>query len=186
MTEIKLIGISGSLRLKSYNTSALRFLQSQLPENVSLEIIDISQVPLLNEDVEALGDPDAVKILKEQIAAADGVIFAAPEYNSSISPALKNAIDWASRGKNLWSGKPVAMLSASMGMFGGLRVQSHLRQVASGLNMRTVNKPEVFIGSAHKVFDKEGNLTDATTQNFVKGLLTALIKEVEDVRKLAQ
>lgn len=185
MSQIKLIAISGSLRKGSYNSNAVRFLQKELPENVSLELLDISQVPLLNEDDEKKPLPESVLNLKDKIAEADGVIFATPEYNYSIPPALKNAIDWASRGKNLWSDKPVAIFSASLGMLGGSRVQSHLRQVALCLNMRALNKPEVFIGSAHTKFDKEGNLTDATTQDFLKRLLAELVKEVENQRKLA-
>ena len=110
---------------------------------------DISQIPPYDEDVRVKGFPPAVETFRREIAAADALLFATPEYNYSMSGVLKNAIDWASRPPNQpFAGKPVAMLGASMGMFGTARAQHHLRQVCVFLDMHPLNKPEGLIGQA--------------------------------------
>ena len=96
-TDVKILGISGSLRAKSYNTAALRALHELLPAGVSLVESDISDIPLYNEDVREQGWPPSVERLRRQIAEADALIFSTPEYNYSVPGVLKNAIDWASR-----------------------------------------------------------------------------------------
>jgi len=178
MTKVHLIALNGSLRKKSFNLSALHYLQSQLPENVTLEILDLSQIPFFNEDVEAEGIPEVVQDFKDKIAAAQGILLATPEYNYSIPPVLKNALDWASRGKKVVTKKPTAILSASIGMFGGARVQYHLRQVTTALDMKVLNKPEVFITNAGSKFNDEGELTDEKTQSSLKKLLEALLESI--------
>lgn len=176
MADIRLLGISGSLRKGSYNSAALKVAAGLVPAGASLEIFDISGIPLYNEDVKAQGFPEPVQRLREKIAAADGLVFSTPEYNFSTSGVLKNAIDWASRPpEQPFNEKAVALLGASGGVLGTARAQYHLRQIGVFLNMRFVNKPEVFIGSASTKFDADGNLTDETAKGLIKSLMAELV-----------
>lgn len=177
--EIKILGFSGSLRKKSFNSAALRAARELMPPGAILEIADLSMIPFFNEDLEAEGVPQAVLDFNKKVADADALLIATPEYNYSIPPVLKNALDWASRGADKpLDGKPTAIMSASPGMFGGARAQYHLRQVCVVLNLQPLNKPEVFIMSADKKFDADGNLTDEYTRNAITRLLQALIDKV--------
>ncbi|HWQ71101.1 MAG TPA: NADPH-dependent FMN reductase [Desulfitobacteriaceae bacterium] len=176
---LKILGFSGSLRRNSYNSAALRAAKELLPEGTSLEIADLSMIPFFNEDVEAEGFPQVVEDFKNKIAAADAILIATPEYNYSIPPVLKNALDWASRGEaKPLNGKPTAIMSASPSIFGGARAQYHLRQVCVVLNLQTLNRPEVFIMNADSKFDTEGKLTDEFTRNAIDKLLQALVDKV--------
>jgi chromate reductase len=184
---IDIVGFTGSLREKSFNRAALRAAGELLPEDMTLEILDLSQLPFYNEDLDRKGPVDVVVALKERIAKADGILIATPEYNYSIPPVLKNALDWVSRGSfRPLDGKPLAIMSASQSLFGGARVQYHLRQVCVGLNLQMINKPEVFIASAGSKFDSEGKLTDQPTRNFIKKLLEALAGKIRDNRLLEE
>jgi len=173
---IKIIGFTGSLRRGSYNKAALKAAQKLVPENTDLELIDLADIPFFNEDVEAEGTPQAVVDFKTKLAGADAILIATPEYNFSIPPVLKNALDWASRGKELpLDGKPLAIMSASLSMLGGARVQYHLRQVCIPINLHPINSPEVFIASANQKFSNEGNLIDEYTKTAIEELLKALV-----------
>lgn len=159
--DIKVLGISGSLRSGSYNSAALQEAIGLVPPGMSIELADISGIPLYNEDVYALGFPPAVERFREQIRAADALLFATPEYNYSMAGVLKNAIDWASRPpEQPFSGKPAAILGASAGRFGTARAQYHLRQTLVFLDVHPLNKPEVMISSAQNAFDAQGRLLD--------------------------
>lgn len=175
--EIVILGIAGSLRAGSYNRAALRAAQQLAPGGARIEIFDLTGIPVFNQDEEA-NPPARVTEFKEQIKAADAILFVTPEYNYSIPGVLKNAIDWASRpyGDSAWQGKPVAIMGASVGVFGTARAQYHLRQCFVFLDMRAVNQPEVMIGKAHERFDKEGNLTDETSKKLIGKLLGELVK----------
>ncbi len=172
---IHVLGISGSLRKHSVNTGLLRAAQLLLPEDMALDIYELTNIPLFNEDLMAAGIPEAVKDFKARIAAADALLIATPEYNYSISGVLKNAIDWASRPpkESPLNDKPIAIMGAG-GMMGTVRAQAHLRQVAVFTNMHPLNKPEVTIQRAHEKFDAEGNLTDEPSRQMVQQLLIAL------------
>ncbi|HWQ76515.1 MAG TPA: NADPH-dependent FMN reductase [Syntrophomonas sp.] len=177
--KVKILGFSGSLRKKSFNTAALRAAQELVPPDAVLEIADLSQIPFFNEDLEAEGIPQAVVEFKQKIAAADALLLATPEYNYSIPPVMKNALDWASRGADSpLNGKPAAIMSASLGMFGGARAQYHLRQVGVVLNLQLLNKPEVFIMNAYEKFDENGKLTDEYARGAITKLLQALTDKV--------
>lgn len=181
--DVKILAFTGSLRRNSFNKSALRAASKLLPEGVSLEIVDLAPIPFFNEDLEAEGIPPIVVDFKNKIAAADALLISTPEYNYSIPPVLKNALDWASRGNDSpLNGKPLAIMSASPGMFGGARAQYHLRQVCVVLNLKVLNKPEVFIMSAHTKFDQDGNLTDDYTRKAITNLVKALVDEVKALR----
>jgi chromate reductase, NAD(P)H dehydrogenase (quinone) len=173
--EVKILGIAGSLRKGSLNKAALRSAVALTPRNVTLDTVDISSFPLFNQDDEH-NPPEVIRQFKAQIRAADAILFATPEYNYSVPGVLKNAIDWASRpaGENAWEGKPVALMSASIGMLGGARAQYHLRQMFVYLNMYPLNRPEVIIPYAADKFDSAGNLTDHHTREKIQELLQAL------------
>ncbi len=122
--NISVLGICGSLRRGSYNMATLRTAIAVKPANVSVTVADISAIPLYDEDVRAQGFPAAVETLRRQIAAADALLFACPEYNYSMSGVLKNAIDWASRPPDQpFAGKPCAIIGAAAGMAGSARAQ---------------------------------------------------------------
>ena len=173
MRERKLLGICGSLRRQSTNAGLLRAAMAELPEGVSMAIADLSEVPFYNADLVA--KPAAVDKLLAQMATADALVLACPEYNYSIAPALKNALDWASREPNnaLLAGKPAAILGAGGGM-GTSRAQYHLRQVCVFLDLHPLNKPEVFANAFAGAFDADGNLTDAKLIQQVAAQMQAL------------
>ncbi|MDP6344631.1 MAG: NADPH-dependent FMN reductase [Alphaproteobacteria bacterium] len=172
---MQVLGISGSLRQGSFNTAALRAAQGLAPAGMMIEIADISAIPLYDQDLRDAGFPTAAEALCRQIAAADGVLIATPEYNYSVSGVLKNAIDWASRFQpQPFDGKPIAILGAAAGRLGTARAQYHLRQIFVFLNGLVINKPEVMIGSAAQAFDDQGNLTDEMSRELIGQLLTAL------------
>ncbi len=176
MTDsIRVLGISGSLRRGSFNTSLLRAAIALAPPGMQIETGEIASIPPYNEDVRAAGFPEPVTKLREQIARADALLLVSPEYNYSVPGVLKNAIDWASRQPaQPFAGKPLALMGASGSLGGSMRAQNHLRQIAVFLDMHPINKPEIFVRSAQNAFDAEGTLTDETTKKLVVQLLDAL------------
>src|ERR671926_1453178 len=142
---------------------------------MQLEIFDLEGIPPFNQDIEQ-NMPEKVKDFKTKIMEADAILIATPEYNYSVPGVLKNAIDWASRpyGDNPFDGKPVGIMSASIGMLGGARAQYHLRQIFVFLNMYPINRPEVIVRFAQDRFDANGNLLDNDTKKFLGQLLQNL------------
>lgn len=173
---VTILGIAGSLRKQSYNKGALRAAQGLVPQGAKLEIFDLAGVPVYSQDEEKNPPPRVVE-LKSRIRAAGAILLCTPEYNYSIPGVLKNAIDWASRpyGDSAWNGKPVAVMGASVGLFGTVRAQYHLRQCFIFLNMEAVLQPEVAIGNAQQKFDAEGNLTDEKSKELIGQLLKNLV-----------
>ncbi len=171
---LRLLGISGSLRRDSYNTALLHAAGAFLAPGVTLERADLHGIPLYDGDVEAQGLPGAVHAFREAIRAADGVLIASPEYNHSMPGVLKNAIDWASRGKDQpFAGKPVALVSASPGGFGGARAQIAWMPTLAALGTRWMHKPEFFLSNAGKAFAPDGTLADERTREQFRALLVA-------------
>jgi len=173
---IRILGIAGSLRRNSYNRSALRAAQQLVPPDATLGVFELDGIPVFSEDEERQ-PPAKVVELKKRIREADAVLFVTPEYNYSIPGGLKNTIDWASRpyGDSAWTGKPAAIMGASIGALGTARAQYHLRQVFVFLNMHALNQPEVMIANASQNFDGEGNLTNETTKTLIRQLLSNLV-----------
>lgn len=153
----------------------LRYAQANAPENVTVTIADLTEIPFYNADI--LEKPRAVIQLFQQLAEADALIFGCPEYNYSVAPALKNALDWASREpeNKLLDGKPIALMGAGGGM-GTSRAQYHMRQICVYLNLHPLNKPEVFANSFTQSFDGDGNLIDEKIQTTIKNQLNALVE----------
>ena len=172
---MKLLGVSGSLRKQSYNSGALRAISSVLPAGVTLEIADIAQLPFFNTDVEQVGLPETVKKFRAEVAAADALIFAVPEYNFSLTGALKSALEWLSRPPNPpVNAKPCAIFGASVSPLGTARGQFHFRHVAVSLNMHMVNVPHVDITNAKSKFDEQSQLSDAASLDSLKQLVSEL------------
>ena len=157
MTTLRLLGISGSLRRASFNTALLRAAGTLSPEGVTLEVRTLHDVPLYDGDVEAQGLPAGVIALRDAIRAADGVVLSTPEYNNSVPGVFKNAVDWVSRGPDQpLAGKPVALLSASPGGFGGARAQLAWLPVLTTLGTRWMHSPQLCLSAAHKAFAPDG------------------------------
>jgi chromate reductase len=172
---IKLVAFCGSLRKASFNRLALNAFTQRLPQGTELSTIEIDW-PLYNADIQAKGFPAPIGTAQQAVLAADGVVFASPEYNYSVASPLKNAIDWLSRfTPQPFAGKPMATFGASGGVLGTARAQYHLRQVMVFLDGRFVNKPEVMIGQAPTRFSAEGALTDEAAGKLLADLGAALV-----------
>jgi chromate reductase len=178
---VRVLGISGSLRRDSHNTNLLRAAAMQLPPGAELEIFDgLRAVPPFDEDLEREGAPDAVERLRSEIAAADAVLIATPEYNASVPGVLKNAIDWASRPfpDNVLRDGPVAVIGASTGLFGAVWAQAELRKVLRHAGARVLDG-ELPVGSADWAFTEDGDLADPE----LRARLGALIEELVAYRR---
>ncbi|MBA2321882.1 MAG: NAD(P)H-dependent oxidoreductase [Deltaproteobacteria bacterium] len=173
---MRVLGISGSLRAASYNSALLRACVDLAPDGMTIEITDlVRHIPLYDEDLEKAGWPAPVAELRAAIAAADALLIVSPEYNYSVPGALKNAIDWCSRGADQpFAGKPAAIQGASPGMGGTMRGQYHLRQIGVFLDLRLLNKPEVFLPKCAERFDADLRLVDESTRKVVAAQLVAL------------
>jgi chromate reductase, NAD(P)H dehydrogenase (quinone) len=174
--KIKILGFAGSLRKGSYNKALLRTARDLAPQDAEIEIFDLEGIPPYNQDLDN-DMPARVREFKVKIKQADAILIATPEYNYSVPGVLKNAIDWASRpiGDNSWDGKPVAIMSASIGMIAGARAQYHLRQTFVFINMYPLNKPEVMVPFAADKVDSNGYLTDQKSREKIKELVVSLV-----------
>lgn len=173
---VNLVGISGSLRKGSFNSALLRAAVGQVPEGAVLSIGTISGIPLYDGDLEAeSGIPDAVARLKNQIAAADGLLLVTPEYNNSMPGVFKNAIDWLSRPSSdiakIFGGKPVAITGASPGGFGTVLSQSAWLPVMRTLGADLWSGGRLMVARAGSVFDADGNLVDAKVETHLAEFL---------------
>ena len=180
MPEATLLGISGSLRRGSHNTLLLHAAARELPEGVTLRIYrGLAEVPPYNEDQDVDRPPAAVARLRQEIAAADGLLLATPEYNQSIPGQLKNAVDWLSRpiATNVLRNKPVAVVGASTGMFGAVWAQAELRKVLAATGARVV-EGEVPVGHAQDRFDDDGRLNEPNLEQALGELVRALVAEM--------
>ena len=179
---IKVLGISGSLRAGSYNSGLLRAAATMLPPGMDMTIFDIGTLPLFNADLERAGPPESVPALQHAIATADGLLFAVPEYNYSISGVLKNAIDWASRGRpSPLDGKPAAVMGVG-GRQGTVRAQMHMRQIALHNSMRMMIDPELLLVRSRRRFDHDGNLTDEATLERMREFMSAFDEWIRHCR----
>ena len=179
---IKVLGISGSLRAGSFNTGLLRAAATVMPPGMEMSTFALHDFPLFNADVEAQGNPEPVTAMHQAIAAADGLLFAVPEYNYSISGVLKNAIDWASRGRpSPLDGKPAAIMGVG-GRQGTVRAQMHMRQIALHNSMRVMIDPELLLVRSRRRSDPDGNLTDEATLERLREFMAALDEWIRHCR----
>lgn len=180
-SAFRVLGISGSLRRGSYNTELLRVAAELAPEGVIVDLADISELPLYNADIEReRGLPPSVQRLRDQIAEADGILFATPEYNYSITGAMKNAIDWASRRPSPLDEKPAAIMGTG-GRSGTARAQRHLRDILQHNDVQVVGRPEVALPGAWSLFG-DGSLSDQRSRDRIRLLLEALRDRIEEAQ----
>jgi chromate reductase, NAD(P)H dehydrogenase (quinone) len=183
-----IIGLCGSLRRGSFNLMLLRATAEAAPPGTSIEIESIREIPLYDGDVEAeQGLPPAVQRLKDRIAGADGVLIATPEYNNSMPGVLKNAIDWLSRPAadiaRVFRGRPVAVMGATPGPGGTALSQAAWLPVLRTLGLRPWFEGRVLISGAGKVFDSDGRVVDAATQDRIRTFVDGFAAFVEAERR---
>jgi chromate reductase len=159
MSRYNIAVIVGSLRKDSFNRKLANAIVKLAPSEFTFKQMQIGDLPLYNQDDDT-NQADSVKRLKNEIKAAQGLLFVTPEYNRSMPGVLKNAIDHASRpyGQSVWAGKPAGVLGASVGVIGTALAQQHLRNVLAYLDVPTLGQPEVFIQVKDGLFDEAGNI----------------------------
>jgi chromate reductase len=178
---VHLVGIGGSLRKASINVGILREVKKALPAGVTMDIV-IPDLPLYNQDIEASRViPESVQSFRDSIRKADGFIFGTSEYNGSISGAMKNALDWGTRGKdggNLFNDKSAGIISAG-GVTGATKAALHLRDIAAALNLHTLNHPQF----AFRIFEnptyfdsKTGDVIDPKVQEQIAKFTNAYLE----------
>ena len=170
----------GSLRRDSFNRKLAQALQKMAPQDFSLELAEIGDLPLYNQDDDA-NQAASVQRLKQQVAGSQGVIFVTPEYNRSMPGVLKNAIDHASRpyGQSAWAGKPAGVIGTSGGQMGTGLAQQHLRNTLVFLDMPTMNQPEAFIQFKPDLFDDKGHIGVDATKQFLQKWMDSYVKWVK-------
>jgi chromate reductase, NAD(P)H dehydrogenase (quinone) len=174
---VRVLGISGSLRRGSHNTTLLRAAAELLPPPAGLEVFEgLKEVPPYDADDDVDPSPDGAARFRDAIDGADAVLIATPEYNSSVPGQLKNAIDWASRPfpDNVLRGKPVAVIGASTGMFGAVWAQAEMRKVLGSTGARVIDL-EFPVPTAPDVFDDEGRLADPELRARLEEILAELV-----------
>ncbi|SOE47961.1 NAD(P)H-dependent FMN reductase [Burkholderia sp. OK233] len=179
MPDLRLLGVSGSLRRESNNTALLRTLQDSMPAGVEMSVKILHGIPLYDQDLENGGTPQAVREFRAEIEASDGLIICSPEYNCGMPGVLKNALDWASRPSSAspMKGKPVLIVTSSPAFTGGVRAQAQLREVLTGMLARVIVWPQVVIAGVHgKV--QNGRLADEATLQFLRDAVGGLAAEI--------
>ena len=177
MSELKLVGLCGSLRKESWNRKLMHAAKEAFGPAEFTE--GNLRLPLFDEDLEAQGIPAEVTELKDLIASADAVVIACPEYNKAPPGVLKNALDWLSRGGAPWRGKPVAIVSAAAGRAGGERTQFALRLMMVAFRPQLLQGPEMLLSNPSKAFGDQGSLTDEMALKLLNELM-------QDLRSAAQ
>ena len=169
MAQTRIAVVVGSLRKDSFNQKLALALAHLAPSDFTFEHVRIDDLPLYNQDDDGNQAP-AVKRLKSEIAAAQGLLFVTPEYNRSIPGVLKNAIDHASRpyGQSVWGGKPAGVIGISVGAIGTALAQQHLRNILAYLDVSVMGQPEAFIHAKEGFFDGDGNIASEGSRAFVQ------------------
>ena len=183
---MRVLAISGSLREDSHNTRLLRLAAERAPAGVEVAVWDgLRAIPPYDQDDDRGDGPLAVRGLRDAIASADALLFATPEYNSSIPGVLKNAVDWASRPRAsaALAGKPAAVIGATTGSFGAVWAQAELRKVLGSAGARVIDA-ELAVARAHEAFEESGVPRDPSVPERLREILTALRSEGEHDRAL--
>jgi chromate reductase len=181
MVQRNVAVVVGSLRKASFNRRMAHALAKLAPDNLKLGIVEIGDLALYDEDLEAAGAPASWVRFRDEIRPADAVLFVTPEYNRSVPGVLKNAIDVGSRpyGKSVWSKKPCAIVSVSPGAIGGFGANHHLRQSLVFLDMPVLQQPEAYVGGAATLFTDDDSIANEGTAKFLAGLMTAFADLIE-------
>lgn len=174
--------IVGSLRRDSINRKLAKATAALAAKDFTIDWLKLDDVPMYNGDLEA-DLPASVKRIKDQIKTADAVLLVTPEYNRSIPPVMKNAVDWASRpyGASVWGGKPVAIMGVTPGAIGTAAAQQHLRNVLAAVGAVTLPQPEVFITYKEGMTDDKNEFTDAKTKDFIGKFIRRLAEWLNQV-----
>jgi chromate reductase, NAD(P)H dehydrogenase (quinone) len=185
-TPRKVAVLVGSLRKESFNRKMALALAELAAPALELGIVELGELPLYNQDLEA-PPPAAWVTFREQVRAQDAVLFVTPEYNRGVPGCLKNAIDVGSRpyGKSCFDGKPGAVVSVSPGAIGGFGANHHLRQSLVFLNVPCMAQPEAYVGKAGELFDAAGKLTSKDTRDFMARFLTAFATWIDRNARLS-
>lgn len=174
---MRVLGVSGSLRRRSYNTALLRAAAHNFGDEVEFELWDgLKSVPPYDEDDDIGSAPAAVAAMRAVFAGADAYLFATPEYNSSVPGQLKNALDWLSRPliTSPLRNKPAAVIGASNGMFGAVWSQAELRKVLRAIGARVLDR-EVPVGRASTRFDADLELVDEEIREQIEDVVRELV-----------
>lgn len=186
MKKPLIVAIVGSLRKDSYNRQLAKAAQIVVGDRAEFEILDYSDVPFMNQDLEYPA-PEAVRRVRDQIKAADGVWFFTPEYNHYFPGVLKNLIDWLSRPVSkeepqILAGKPAAISGASPGMSGTGLAQDHLVTLISFLDMHVMNVPRLTVANVAQQLDQDGRLALTTSAPYLEKQANAFIRFIADHR----
>ena len=175
----KVAVLVGSLRVGSNSGKLAKALEKLGAGEFEFQYPDLN-LPLYNEDLWK-NPPAGVLQMKEDIAAAQAVLFVTPEYNRSIPPVIKNTIDWGSRpwGQNSWTGKPVGIVGSSPGAVGSAAAQAHLRSIIVTQDVALLGAPEVYFTFKENAIDAAGNVADAGAQKFLKSYLDRFAKWID-------
>ncbi len=174
--------IVGSLRREAFSRKTAHALAALAPGYLTLDIVEIGRLPLYNQDLDE--DPPAEWTkFREQIRAADGVLFVTPEYNRSVPGVLKNAIDVGSRpyGQSAWEKKPGAVVSVTPGGLGAFGANHCVRQSCVFLDVPLMPQPEAYLSGVGKAFAEDGALTDDRLKALLAKFITAYADWVEKI-----
>lgn len=162
---------SGSLRASSYNRSLLVEAQRLSPEGMSIDVLDVGDIPIYNWDIEQEAIPEAVIAFNAALEAVDGVLIATTEYNGVLPGSTQNLIDWASRGRNSLEGKPVAIIGGTAGGSGGPTAQMILRKTLQSLGALVMPRPTMLVGRISSRFDEDRDLIDEQVEERLQHVL---------------
>lgn len=179
---MNVIAIYGSLREHSINKALAKTAQIHAPEDMTIELMGVSDLPLFNQDEELTNYPAAAAKAKQKIASADGVLIVTPEYNRAPPGSLKNFLDWTSRpeGAHPWSGKPVGVLGASDGMRGASFAQYDIRRILAYFNARVMGQPEYYLAQGDKKIENDIVMDEKSVevlQRFLEAFKTYVVHE---------
>ncbi len=186
MADLRVAALVGSLRKASFNRRLARALVELAPPGLMLEIVEIGDLPIYNPDLDDEGGPPAAwTAFRDQVRGFDAVLFVTPEYNRSVPAALKNALDVGSRpyGQSVWSGKPGAVVSASLGAIGGFGANHHLRQSLVFLDVPVLQQPEAYIGAVDTLFEDEGPSIKENSREFLSRFMTEFARWIATNRR---
>ncbi|MDR2170824.1 MAG: NAD(P)H-dependent oxidoreductase [Planctomycetaceae bacterium] len=189
MEKIRIGILTGSLRRESYSKKIGLYVADLLPEDFTAQWIDLGNLQLYNQDYDDDGNPPQEwQVFRQTIKDLDGFLFVTPEYNRSVTPALKNALDIASRpfGQNAWNGKPGAIISVTPGKLGAFGANHHLRQPMVFLNIPLLQQPEVYISNIANLFNDKGEIVDQHTKDFLQNFADSFANWIRTLTKNAR
>ena len=180
MAKTRIAVLVGSLRKDSYNKRLAKAVEKLAPQDLEFVHVRIDDLPLYNQDFDGNYPPECTR-LKQEVEAAQALLFVTPEYNRSVPGVLKNAIDIGSRpwGANSFAGKPAGVLGISVGSIGTALAQQHLRNILAYLDVPTLGQPEVFLQFTDGLIDEEGNIGAERTTTFLQGFVDKYVAWVQ-------